>query len=68
MYMCKGYIQMNICIKDIYRCICVKDGKMHAGFINDAKEWAGELLSGQTKVKQIIESTSADNRLSSHIC
>ncbi len=22
----------------------------HTGFINEAKEWAGELLSGQTKV------------------
>ena len=26
---------------------------MHAGFINDAKEWAGELLSGQTKVTKL---------------
>ena len=22
----------------------------HSGFLNEAKEWAGELLSGQTKV------------------
>ena len=33
--------------------ICIQDERIHAGFINDAKEWAGELLSGQTKVNKL---------------
>ena len=27
----------------------------HSGFLNEAKDWAGELLSGQTKVVVVVE-------------
>ena len=29
-----------------------QDAEKHSGFLNEAKEWAGELLSGQTKVNR----------------
>ena len=33
-----------------------QDAEKHSGFLNEAKEWAGELLSGQTKVNKWFES------------
>ena len=30
--------------------IVFQGGEKHSGFLNEAKEWAGELLSGQTRV------------------
>ena len=30
--------------------VLLQDRDKHSGFLNEAKEWAGELLSGQTKV------------------
>ena len=34
-----------------------QDGEKSSGFLNEAKEWAGELLSGQTKVKHCFHNT-----------
>ena len=43
---------MYILICGMFALIRFLQEEKHSGFLNEAKEWAGELLSGQTKVGQ----------------
>ena len=40
---------MLLLLADLNEVLLFQEEK-HSGFLNEAKEWAGELLSGQTKV------------------
>jgi hypothetical protein len=39
-----------------YNFLVFQGGDKHSGFLNEAKEWASELLSGQTRVRGILTS------------
>ena len=45
----KFSVLMLLLLADLNVVLLFQEEK-HSGFLNEAKEWAGELLSGQTKV------------------
>ena len=44
---------VSVLSQTIYNFDVFQGREKHSGFLNEAKEWAGELLSGQTRVRGI---------------
>ena len=56
---------MLLLLADLNVVLLLQEEK-HSGFLNEAKEWAGELLSGQTKVglwRQMFENWKNRNKV-----
>ena len=62
LYLCKeqGRVKDIIILSLFVSNLTQDDHQQPAGFLNEAKEWAGELLSGQTKVSSASDLTDRD--------